>query len=512
MKVSTLRILNLKGFEDTGEVKLSPTINVLIGCNNAGKSTIIRALNLLQPQFPTFSQEYVRKNIRKGSSRLIVEINFDELDSRLIPELRDNKIPIKASVEIRHNSGTNYYRMILNSVNPSTGGLPINPIQNKEPNNFIYPYLSRRKTSEFTEVIKLENTVSVKENFQDLYAKIDRIANPNYPRYKEYDKACKDILGFTVSCSPSDKGKQAGIIVNDMDYIPIDEMGEGTTNVLGLIVDMCIANNKLFLIEELENDLHPKALKAILDLIIEKSETNQFVISTHSNIVLKYLGAAKNSKLFRVQMELKDMMPYSSIKEISNNPQERIKTLEDLGYDLYDFEFWKAYLILEESSAERIIKDFLIPSFTPTLENKLKTVAAQGVSDLEARFSDFLRLFVFIHSTGLYHDRAWIVADGDEVGIKTIADLKEKFKTWQPEHFTNFSKPNFEEYYPTRWEEEVKQAFAIQNRSDKFKAKGKLVEKVIAWARDNKEEAIKEFEKSAAEIIEYLKKLEVALQ
>jgi hypothetical protein len=57
-------------------------------------------------------------------------------------------------------------------------------------------------------------------------------------------------------------------------------MGEGIPHLLGLINDLCLAENKLFLIEEPENDIHPKALKRLLDLIIQKSQSNQFVIST----------------------------------------------------------------------------------------------------------------------------------------------------------------------------------------------------------------------------------------
>jgi predicted ATPase len=34
-------------------------------------------------------------------------------------------------------------------------------------------------------------------------------------------------------------------------------MGEGVMNILGLIVHLAIAENRLFLVEEPENDVHP---------------------------------------------------------------------------------------------------------------------------------------------------------------------------------------------------------------------------------------------------------------
>jgi predicted ATPase len=45
-------------------------------------------------------------------------------------------------------------------------------------------------------------------------------------------------------------------------------------------------------IEEPETDLHPRALHGLLDLIVQSAaeHNNQFVISTHSNIVVRHLG------------------------------------------------------------------------------------------------------------------------------------------------------------------------------------------------------------------------------
>lgn len=84
-------------------------------------------------------------------------------------------------------------------------------------------------------------------------------------------------------------------------------MGEGILHILFFLSRLCSAQGKLFLIEEIENDLHPKALKGLLQLVIEKSALNQFIITTHNNIVLRYLGGAPKSKVFSVEMTLEDL-------------------------------------------------------------------------------------------------------------------------------------------------------------------------------------------------------------
>ncbi|NQY11418.1 MAG: AAA family ATPase [Flavobacteriales bacterium] len=50
MKIKSIRIENLKGFENSGKIEFSPTINVLVGANNSGKSTIIKSCYAIQPR------------------------------------------------------------------------------------------------------------------------------------------------------------------------------------------------------------------------------------------------------------------------------------------------------------------------------------------------------------------------------------------------------------------------------------------------------------------------------
>ncbi|HTF06460.1 MAG TPA: hypothetical protein VK826_20650 [Bacteroidia bacterium] len=264
----------------------------------------------------------------------------------------------------------------------------------------------------------------------------------------------------------------------------------------------------------MENDIHPEALKKLLALIVSKSNQNQFIVSTHSHIVLKYLGAAPDSKIFYTEWsphgtdnaEYKNI-PTSHISEIQNTPESRMQILHKLGYEFQDFDLYHGYLLLEESSAEQIIRDFLIPSFAPELYGRIKTIAARGVDDLEVRVQDFNRLFVFIHTNPIYNKRAWVMADGDEAGQNCIAKLKEIYSQWPREHFGNFTAHRFEEYYPTRFQKDVQAVFAAADRKKRQQRKSELLQKVVQWAFNNREDAVTEFSESASEVIQFLKKL-----
>jgi hypothetical protein len=387
-------------------------------------------------------------------------------------------------------------------------------IPEHEPYNLIYPYLSKRKTVGYNDSMNESNANSVSRNFSNLYSKIDRLVTPQFqPGNRQYVDACKNILGFEVSSLAKGNGKQAVYFVYNLEHIPLTAMGEGVANVLGLITDLCVANESIFLIEEPENDIHPKALKALLQLIIEKSATNQFFVSTHSNIVMKYLGGVAESKVFSVTNELRDStrknLFVSEIKEISKNPEERRHVLEDLGYDFFDFDLWKGWLFLEESSAEIIIRDYLINWFVKPLKNKIRTFSAGGTSSIIPKFEDFDKLFIFLHLEPTYKNKVWVLIDSGGEEKKIISKMKDKYSKagWNENNFSQLSEHDFENYYPTEFKSKVEEIAQITDKPKKRQAKKELLEEVKLWIVNDENTAKEKFKDSAKEVIERLKQI-----
>jgi len=374
--------------------------------------------------------------------------------------------------------------------------------------------LSKRKVDVYSENINGSAANSITGNFANLYSKIDRLIAPQFqPANKEYIEACNNILGFEMSSIAKGNGKHAVYYVHNLEHIPLTAMGEGVANILGLITDLCIAENKIFLIEEPENDIHPKALKGLMKLIVEKSKTNQFFISTHSNIVMKYLGSSSNSKVFNITNDQRDnekqKMFISKMREVGNNPEERRQVLEDLGYDFFDFDLWKGWLFLEESSAEVLIRDYLIDWFVKHLKNKIRTFSAGGTSKVIPKFEDFDRLFVFLHLEPTYKNKVWVLIDGGENEKNIIETMKAKYvkSGWNETNFDQFLEHDFEKYYPEEFQERVSVILNIRDTQEKRKQKKELLNEVKEWIKDNEEEAKSKFKESAKEVIEKLKNI-----
>jgi hypothetical protein len=212
--------------------------------------------------------------------------------------------------------------------------------------------------------LTLAKAQSVERDLRYLTSKIDVLANPDHPKFDEYSDLCQALLNFRVTALTAPEGTLAGIPVGVHDRIYLDAMGEGVSSLLGLVTSLCMADGHVFLIEEPENDVHPEGLKVLLEKIVEKSANNQFIVTTHSNIVTRYLGAARAARVLEVVLDYKrGRIPTSAIRDVAPSAEARIAVLRDLGYELHDFDLWNGWLIVEEASAEVIIRNYLIPWF-----------------------------------------------------------------------------------------------------------------------------------------------------
>ncbi|MGZ8214448.1 MAG: ATP-dependent nuclease [Methylosarcina sp.] len=506
MIVTSLKIQNFRSFENMDPIALDQ-INVIVGPNNAGKSSILRALHLLQGgNYSENIRENIRADTRIGASiaQIIIDLkNINANDWRSTGNHKELTADTYGQVKIELSSNG----ISRSFTKPDGKSLGIDAIPNREPYHFIVPFLSKRKVAGYDERVTQDNAEVIRNDFAGLVSKLSRLAAPGFPKHELYENTCKEILGFIVVPILSQNGQRLGVYLSDSDTISIDQMGEGIPNIIALLADLILSSGKLFLIEEPENDIHPQALKALLDLIVESSKKNQFVISTHSNIVVSYLASQSNSKLYNVTAEASSMPTVAIIQEVEPTVDARLRVLRELGYSFSDFDLWDGWLILEESSAERIIREYLIRWFAPKLM-RIRTLSTNGVDQVAPTFDDFNRLVRFTHLEDAYRNAAWVRVDGDERGKKIVDQLRSRYETWSPDRFNTYTQDQFEYYYPSIFLSQVDETLSIKDRKEKRKAKKKLLDDVLAWIEEDEERARNALEKSAKEIIDDLKLIE----
>lgn len=491
MHVTHVNINGFRSIETTPKSIVLNNLNILVGANNAGKSSIIKALHLLQ------SGSLNPDDIRAGHEAFTVQIYLKDIPlGHLILKGREWNSGEFSIYYDRKGKLSLTLSQVENSVNTEQ-------IPNREPTHFVVPFLAKRKTASFTQDVRQDFALSIANDLQYLAAKLARISNPSYPTHDAYVRTCKAVLGFLVSAVPGDQGLKPGIYLPDRSTIPIEQMGEGVPNIAALLISLAESQGKLFLIEEPENDLHPKALKALLDLIIESSKYNQFVISTHSNIVVRHLASVDGSKLFNIKTEPDFLPTKASIELVPQTVEARMEVLKELGYSFADFDLWDGWLILEESSAERIIRDYLIPWFVPEL-TRIRTLSTGGADSVEPTFHDFNRLVRFTHLEEAYRNKGWVRVDGDAKGVGIVERLKRSYATWESNRFANYKESQFEKYYPKVFTKEVEAALGLEGQKRR-EAKKVLLEKVRSWLDEDRSRAEAALQESAKEIIEDLK-------
>jgi predicted ATPase len=492
MRVAQLQIHHFRSFDKTGPISLGP-INVFIGPNNAGKSSVLRALYAIQG--PVASAD-----IRIGSETSVLQLTLADIQGIVHWGRTGNAGSGLLQIEI----GPNEARQISLRVRDQKYGVAV--FLNEEPNHFVVPYFSKRKTATYGEDVGERNAMAVASDFTYLAAKLSRLGNPGFPFHQRYDETCKAILGFTVTAVPSANGQIPGVYLNDGRTMPMEQMGEGVPNIVGLLADLAQSKGKLFLIEEPENDLHPRALKALLDLIVESSGHNQMVVSTHSNIVARHLGATPESKLYYVDSNPGEMPPEATVRSIDPTPTARLEVLRELGYSFSDFDLWDGWLILEESSAERIIRDYLVPWFAPKL-SRVRTLSTGGNGGVEPTFDDFNRLIRFTHLEEAYRNSAWVLIDGDDTGQEIIDRLRVRYPSWEADRFTCLSRDQFEKYYPLVFDDRASAALELQGQAQR-QAKKALLEEVREWLDADEDRGKTALEESALPVIEHLRRIE----
>lgn len=501
---NSVEVKNFRSIEDSGSISLG-SVTLIIGRNNVGKSSLLRGIYSMQDGSGSQASD-----IRIGESESVVALGFSlEIPACLhlypgVQKLAAEESGPGALTCTRQRSGA-----ISIGVSRGRQLIGINNIPSREPSNLIFPALAGRRVTLYREQASERSAFEVGPTDNNLISKIMNLSASGILEGRRFRELCQKVLGIDINILPGENGQQIlGVSIDRFNYIPLEAMGAGLSGVLGLLVGLSVAEGKLFIIEEPEDGLHPAALKELVDAIAKSSEKNQFIISTHSSIVLTRLSDLPGLKVIHATSD-NERMPSSTFTEVVGD-NDRIKVLQDLGYGLADLDLGEGWLIFEEASAERLIRQYLVPWFAPGL-TRLRTLGARGVSRVGPLFDDYREMVLFSHLEPFYRNRAWVIVDGDKAGRNVVENLRRNFANWPQEHFRCWSREAFELYYPSRFSNRVQEVLAIQDNVDRRQQKKDLLDEILDWIEEDKQGALDAFAVSAADVITVLQEIEAEL-
>ncbi|MGX7877036.1 ATP-dependent nuclease [Mesorhizobium sp. ORM6] len=325
-------------------VPVNEHLNIIVGDNECGKSTLLEAINLcltgllngrsiiaeLHPYL--FNVEAVAAYIASLTSskpllppQITIELYFKD-DAALthlkgtnnslnedVPGLRltilfNEAFKPEFAAYVTHMADVRtlpveYYRVEWNGFS----GNPVTARSIPTKCTFIDASIVRNTASANKYVVDIVRDVMNAKQQAELSLAYRKMKNtfldePSVSRINtELAKLKGHISGkdITVSLDNSSKGNWDAGIMPHLNDIPITLIGKGEQNSVKIRLAMnSSADSHLFLLEEPENHLSFSNLNVLIDTISEAYRARQIIMSTHSSFVLNKLGV-ENAILFK---------------------------------------------------------------------------------------------------------------------------------------------------------------------------------------------------------------------
>jgi len=235
MWLHSIKIKDLKCFKGEHPYEFSKHINLFVGANNSGKSTLMRALHL-----PEMTSQ-PRNCVRIKAKAAFVELRFEDLDERFANDMAARSGG-SSSGGVRFSFVDNHtVTHSLKFASDADWGEPRHfnfgkTISHKD--NIFHPFLSGRKVGKFEEQTNEKTQQEIRTNLSNLQQRLMRLTDPGSDHHERFKAACLDIIGHPINSFVLNSGTGAGFRVDEDNEIALADMGEGVPNILGLIVNL----------------------------------------------------------------------------------------------------------------------------------------------------------------------------------------------------------------------------------------------------------------------------------
>lgn len=335
--IRSLHIENYKCYENV-DVEFNNSTNIIVGNNEAGKSTIIEALNLClsglangryiknelnEYFFNRDAVEKYRQNTNAIPPHILIEVYLDTTDSNELNKVfanlkgsRNSKKQDTFGIKLRImldenysdeyaafkqvNSNQNvpieYYRIEWKSFADqeiTSRSIPIKPniidssgTKYKNGSDYYISKIISNRLDKSEQIALMQAFRELKESFKSG----DNLTAINGKIAKDSAISGKNV---SVSVNTTEMNAWENILMTYFDDIPFTQIGQGEQSIIK--TNLALSNIRedicnVVLIEEPENHLAHTNLNSLLKTIEESNKDRQIIITTHSSFVANKLG------------------------------------------------------------------------------------------------------------------------------------------------------------------------------------------------------------------------------
>lgn len=485
MYIKKIIIKNYKCFEGIFKLDFNEDLNILVGDNEVGKSTIIEAINLALSGW--LSGRYLKNelseslfnnrvvanylksiNETKCSSpppSIVIELYCDFGNDSLNAEFRGeknllkdkNETGIRFTIFFDENKSSEYIEEVIKSKESLTS-LPI------EFCDYSWESFSRKAKIPRTIPIKsslIDSSSFIYRNGSDVGAsKIihDKLSSEEETKISQAHRKLKDAFSRDPSVKAINESIQQDIsdkrvslqietstkmswessLIPYLNDVPFQNVGKG---------EQCLVKTKLslqkkktqqsniILLEEPENHLSHSKLNELILYIDNNRGDKQIIVSTHSSFVANKLGL-KNLVLLNIDEDSNERKEFR-ITKLDKETQEYFEKLS--GYDTLRLILCKKAILVEGDSDELMVQKAYKNKFgVLPIENGIDVISVRSLAF--KRFLDIAQALnqptvVVTDNDGDYDSKVTMKYQkyDDCKSIKVCADKNENLKTLEPQ-------------------------------------------------------------------------------
>lgn len=417
MYVNSVAIQNYKSFLDRQELKFEPGFNLLVGANNAGKTTVLDVLDLdMTANEPHRSSKtiplYGGTAIAPSSLEVSLATNFEELfqlaGGREVylpisnpPANSDQTNTLRQQLQdfIHHNESIKLHAVFGNNKDVlifEGGNLVAGQVRREDGGALLSAFVQRTSSDEYQ--VNIGNHGGAQQiaatYYQQYKSRIYRFGAQRRPgaecgaqsttildREANILPYCinhlqtNDSVGHRIFCGwinrifPSIKWVQATPVGGNFQLrclsnppsdrrddlsIPLSRMGTGVGNILAILyVVLTSRRPQVIAIDEPNAFLHPRALRELLAILESEGPQHQFILTAHSAEVLTAVTAKTISLL-----EFDGVV--TTVKQVGPKELHTLRgNLAELGIRITDLHAKDRVLWVEGQTEEMVMPQLL---------------------------------------------------------------------------------------------------------------------------------------------------------
>ena len=374
-----LKHININYFKglDSIELKDCGNLNVIVGKNNSGKSSILHAIDMaaLALNFRSWNQFQLKRNIEDLFSNIgKFKINLTYKDDSKIQISIPNSNNRNSPIITPEPNEIQKYKSILIQPSLSAGLITRNRRSPKQVMDYIDSY-------EYSQV-----------NSLDILYAIKYYATHNQSGFipEDYNKLINEIIHYFPELKniESDRTEEDISTLNYEEYgkkLDIIYSGTGLLHFLEVLLKITISKANIVLLDEPESALHPDLQRQFIEFLHRISEEKkiQFYLATHSQVLLNYVDLVTIYRIINKKGK----------REISQISKDAVHTiLSDLGLRASDI-FNQDICILLEGQSDVIFFEHIIHELYKKEFNNIAVAILQyGGSAAEGIYKENIKI------------------------------------------------------------------------------------------------------------------------